>query len=207
MVRTAPTGTPGRFSAFRSLECPFLCVSSRRSSAARSRATTATTRSPSRRSCIGTTPPAHALRGPPPGRLALSPPGARGRRRRVGLYPRAAATAPQRLSDDALLARERALIAAATSIAERHIRALEVERVLGADSEKAARILASTTRTLGELGRRSLDCQERAAKRKRARAERFHDLTPARSPAEVREDFTRRLVEYCRGRVPGLDAP
>jgi transposase-like protein len=114
---------------------------------------------------------------------------------------------PQRLSDDALLARERALIAAATSIAERHIRALEVERVLGADSEKAARILASTTRTLGELGRRSLDCQERAAKRKRARAERFHDLTPARSPAEVREDFTRRRVEYCRGRVPGLDAP
>src|SRR4051812_38925816 len=113
---------------------------------------------------------------------------------------------PERLSDDALLARERALIAAAISIAERQIRALEVERVLGADSERAARILASTTRTLGELGRRSLDCLERAEKRKRARAERFHDLTPARSPDEVREDFTRRLVEYCRGRVPGLDA-
>src|SRR5215204_5843561 len=59
---------------------------------------------------------------------------------------------PQRLSDDALLARERALIAAATSIAERHIRALEVERVLGADDAHPRRARSPLPRLPGTGG-------------------------------------------------------
>src|SRR5215218_3416506 len=55
---------------------------------------------------------------------------------------------PERLTDEALLARERELIDAATAVARRQIRALEVERVLGEDGEKTSRILAQLMRYL-----------------------------------------------------------
>ena len=46
---------------------------------------------------------------------------------------------PERLTDEALLARERELIDAATAVARRQIRALEVERVLGEGRARPAR--------------------------------------------------------------------
>src|SRR5436190_16215357 len=120
---------------------------------------------------------------------------------------------PERLTDEALLARERELIDAATAVARRQIRALEVERVLGEDGEKTsrilastARILASTARTLGELGRRSQDNLERFGKLKRLRAQKVHELAQSRPAHEVLADFTRRLAAYCEGRDAG-DGP
>jgi hypothetical protein len=107
---------------------------------------------------------------------------------------------PERLTDEALLARERELIDAATAVARRQIRALEVERVLGQDGEKTSRILASTARTLGELGRRSHDNLERLGKLKRVRAQKVHELAQSRPAHEVLADFTRRLAAYCEGR-------
>src|SRR5918994_1580471 len=69
--------------------------------------------------------------------------------------------------------------------------------VLGEDGEKTSRILASTARTLGELGRRSHDNLERLGKLKRLRAQKVHELAQSRPAHEVLADFTRRLAAYC----------
>ena len=112
---------------------------------------------------------------------------------------------PERLTDEALLARERELIDAATAVARRQIRALEVERVLGEDGEKTSRILASTARTLGELGRRSQDSLERFGKLKRLRAQKVHELAQSRPAHEVLADFTRRMPRIAKGETPATD--
>jgi hypothetical protein len=111
---------------------------------------------------------------------------------------------PGRPSERTLLIRERAARAATIELVERDIQQLKSERPC--DREKRARLLATLTRTLSDLRRQSIDAAERDERLKAAQQKNGNEPVPARSLDEVRQDFAARLLDYCRGRVPDLQA-
>jgi hypothetical protein len=72
--------------------------------------------------------------------------------------------------------------------------------------ERCARVFASLTANARQLAGLAVQLEDELEQRARRKRARKNEQAPARSLDEVRQDFARRLLDHCKGRVPGLDA-
>lgn len=127
--------------------------------------------------------------------------------------PQAQAGAPTQAGPPAMPARRRAVprdplvrlhrsALDALALADAQIALLQAEPA-GGDPERRLRLFAAYTAHVAKLTA-TVEKIERLRAERAGNEKKRHDAVPARSLDDVRKDFARRFLQYCRGRVSGI---